>query len=420
MRGTCSGLMLVAALGLGGCGATVDPLGNDPVGPGRNEPGATPPDSDTLRALDGPASYPNAFDQLLGKTELEIDQKLDSAFERLFHGDPTTEAIYFTVGEDQAYIQDILHGDVRSEGVALGMLISVELDRRREFDRLWTFATASLRYASGPNRGYFRSTCADGPCADPYGHQELALALLFAHGRWGSKTGDIDYGSEALQLLAVLWHKEQENGGVVDGVTNAFDADTSLVVDEPTVDRARATRPDNVKPGYYALFARATADERWSKAAEAGRGFLKAAAHPKTGLLPSRAGFDGVAEPGSDTFTPGVYRAQLNMALDHVFGAEEPWYATESDRLLGFFAGQGMTTYGASYSLDGSRCLDCTRSLALVCMNGVSALPASAADRAGFVDAVWQLDPVSGNNRYYDGILHLLSLLTLSGRLRVY
>lgn len=419
MRGLSRALVVTLALALSGCGATVDPLGRDPNG-GSAEPGDAPPDSSTLSALRGPASYPNVFAELLGKTEQEIEQKLNGAFERLFHGDPTTEAIYFTIGDDQAYIQDILHGDVRSEGVALGMLIAVQLNRREEFDRLWTFAASSLRYASGPNRGYFRSTCADGPCADPYGHQELALSLLLAHGRWGSKTGQIDYGSEALQLLDVLWNKQRQNGGVVDGVTNAFDERTWLAVDEPTVERSHLTRPDNVKPGYYALFAQATRDERWSRAAEAGREFLKAAAHPKTGLLPSRAGFDGVPAPGSDTFTPEVYRAQLNMALDHVFGAEEPWYSTESDRLLGFFAGQGMTTYGASYSLDGARCLDCTRSLALVCMNGVSALSASTAGKNGFVNAVWQLESVSGDNRYYDGILHLLSLLTLSGRLRVY
>lgn len=417
MRGLVGALVVVSALGLGGCGATVDPLGGDPQSAG--DPGPSPPAKGTLYALSRPASYPNAFAELLGKTEQEIDQKLDATFERLFHGNPTTEAIYFTVGDDQAYIQDILHGDVRSEGVALGMLIALEMDRREELDRLWTFASSSLRYATGPSRGYFRSTCADGPCSDPYGHQELALALLFAHGRWGSD-GGIDYGAEALQLLDVLWNKERDNGGVVDGVTNVFGVESWLPVDEPTTSRARVTRPENVKPGYYALFAQATADEKWAKAAAAGREFLKAAAHPKSGLLPSRAGFDGVPEPGSDTFTPEVYRAQLNMALDHVFGAEEPWYGTESNRLLGFFAGQGMTTYGASYSLDGARCLDCTRSLALVCMNGVSALSASTADKSSFVDAVWQLESVTGDNRYYDGILHLLSLLTLSGRLRVY
>jgi oligosaccharide reducing-end xylanase len=416
MRGLRSGLLAIAALWLAGCGATVDPLGSDPQPPA----GPTAPNSDTLRPLAGPAKYPNAFGELLGKTEAEIDAKLDATFQRLFYGDPATEAVYFTVGDDQAYIQDILHGDVRSEGVALGMLIAVELDHREEFDRLWTFAASSLRYASGPNRGYFRSTCADGPCADPYGHQELALSLLFAHGRWGSKTGRIDYGSEALQALDVLWHKEQENGGVVAGVTSSFDPESLLVVDEPTSARSHATRPSNVKPGYYALFARATGDDTWSRAAVAARQFLKSAAHPKTGLLPLRAGFDGVAEPGSDTFESQGYRAQLNMALDNLFWADEPWYETESDKLLAFFVGQGMNTYGASFPLDGARCLDCTRSLALVCMNGVSALAATLADKTSFVDAVWKVEPMDGNNRYYDGILHLLSLLTLSGRLRIY
>lgn len=409
-------VLLACTLGLVGCGATVDPLGQDPS-VAAEPPG---PDSDTLRPLSAPATYPNAFRDLLGKTEAEIDAKLSATFEQLFHGDPATEAIYFTVGDDQAYIQDILHGDVRSEGVALGMLISVELGKRDEFDRLWTFAASSLRFADGPNRGYFRSTCEDGPCADPYGHQELALALLFAHGRWGSKSGRIDYGAEAMRALDVLWNKQRDNGGVVDDVTNAFDAETSLAVDEPTTARASVTRPSNVKPGHYALFAQATADEAWSRATEAGRTFLRAAAHPKTGLLPLRAGFDGVPEPGSDRFVPEGYRAQLNMALDQLFGAEEPWYEAESDKLLTFFAGQGMTTYGSSYSLDGSRCLDCTRSVALICVNGVSAVSAGSANKLGFVEAVWQLQPVSGDNRYYDGILHLLSLLTLSGRLRVY
>ena len=53
-------------------------------------------------------------------------------------------------------------------------------------------------------------------------------------------------------------------------------------------------------------------------------------------------------------------------------------------------------------------------------MNGVSALPATVAARRAFVEAVWNAEPTSGEARYYDGLLHLLSLLTLSGRLRIY
>jgi oligosaccharide reducing-end xylanase len=397
------------------CGATVDPLGYEPRPPDV----VKAPDSDTLRPLSGPASYPNPFRDLLGKSDAEVTAHVEAAFQRLFHGDPTTQAIYFTVGDDQAYIQDILHGDVRSEGMGLGMLIAVQLDHREEFDRLWRFAHAALEYDSGPARGYFRSTCSSGPCIDPYGHQALVMALLFAHGRWGSRTGSIDYGSEALRLLEVMWQAPAADEPAGSELTALFDAERLLVVDEPTRARASVTRPSNVKPGYYALWALATGDDRFSQAAQAGRTFLQAAAHPRTGLLPLRADFDGVPVPGSDSFIPEGYRAQLNMALDFVW-RDEGWYVTESDRLLGFFVEQGLPSYGSSYPLDGSRCINCFPSTALVAMNGVSALAATHAERSAFVEAAWDAEPQDGEARYYDGLLHLLSLLALSGNFRVY
>jgi oligosaccharide reducing-end xylanase len=51
--------------------------------------------------------------------------------------------------------------------------------------------------------------------------------------------------------------------------------------------------------------------------------------------------------------------------------------------------------------------------------NGIAAVPATGPERTAFVQAVWDLDPPSGVLRYYAGLLDLLSLLTLSGRLRV-
>ncbi|HVY30622.1 MAG TPA: glycosyl hydrolase family 8 [Polyangiaceae bacterium] len=402
--------LLLTLFGASACGATVDPLGRE-LSQDAPEPG---PDSDTLRPLDGPSRYPNAFREVLGKSEAEIDAKLESTFQRLFHGDATSEAIYFTAGSDRAFIQDILHGDVRSEGMGLGMLICVELDHRDELDRLWSYAASALRYGEGPEQGYFRSTCSDGPCADPFGQQQLTMALLFAHGRWGSHSGSIDYGAEALRSLAAMRSAERR------GATSMFDPESLLVVDEPSPERADRTRPSNVMPGYYALWAEATGDDTWLEIAEASRQLLEAAAHPKTGLLPLRARFDGSAEPGSDAFVPEGYRTQLAMTLDHVFTGGAAWYEGESNSLLDFFSGQGLTSYGASYPLDGSRCIDCNRSLALVAMNGVSALPATQASRSAFIQAVWDAAPTSGDARYYDGLLHLLALLTLAGRLQVY
>jgi oligosaccharide reducing-end xylanase len=399
-------------LGLAACSGTEDALG---------EEGVTHP---ALRPLQGPDTYPNPFRDVLGKSEAEIAAKLDNAWDTVFYGDPATYAIYFKVGEDQAYIQDILHGDVRSEGMGLGMLIAVQLDKHFEFDRLWRYAKATLEYSSGPKRGYFRSSCASGasgddsvPCEDPYGHQSLLMALLFAHGRWGS-SGDIDYEAEVWRVLDVMRGKEAENGGVVDDITNLFDGATSLVVDVPQGEGATRTRPSNVMPAYYELWAQATGDSHWNAAAEAARTYLASAAHADTGLYPARTTFAGAPLEGSSNFGPESYRTQLSVTLDKVW-FDEAWAVTESDKLLDFFSSQGIDSYGKSYTLAGE-VVESTRESALVSMNGVSGASATVASRADFIEAVWNQQPPSGVPRYYQGILHMMALLTLSGQMRVY
>jgi oligosaccharide reducing-end xylanase len=244
----------------------------------------------------------------------------------------------------------------------------------------------------------------------------LATALLLAHGRWGSRTGDIDYGAEALALLHAMRHRPSDGADV----TAMIDATTQLPVDEPSGEGARRTRPANVMPAFYELWAQATADASWVDVADAGRELLEAAAHPTSGLWPTRAEFDGSAVPGSDTFMPDGYRVLLHAGLDHAWFDASPWYVEESNRLVDFFTDQGLEFYGSSYELDGSACIGCGRNMALVAMNGVSALAATRAERIAFFEAVWNLELTEGQFRYYDGLLHLLSLLVLGGQLRVY
>src|ERR1022692_1371581 len=224
------------ALALSACETTVESLGyNDP-------------ESQVLHPLKGPASYPNPFKDLLGQTDADIATKIDTAFMQLFHGDPATQAIYVEVGTDQAYIEDIYHGnEVRTEGMGLGMLVAVELDKIDEFNRLWTYSKSSMiEIPSGSSQGYFKSFCdpPDGsapvPCLDPFGFAQFVMALLLANDRWGG-AGAINYGADAVALLHTMRHKEDDNGGVVDGVTDTFDAATTLVLDVPNVSAAGVT-----------------------------------------------------------------------------------------------------------------------------------------------------------------------------------
>ena len=81
--------------------------------------------------------YPNLFKNYLGKSDQDIQAKIDAAWNQLFYGDDATERVYYPVGSDMAYISDIANEDVRSEGMSYGMMIAVQLNKKEEFDRIW-------------------------------------------------------------------------------------------------------------------------------------------------------------------------------------------------------------------------------------------------------------------------------------------
>jgi len=379
-----------------------------------------------LAPLRAGGPYPNAFRDVLGKSDAEIAAKIAATFDQLFHGDPSSEAIYFTTGTDQGYILDVIHDDVRTEGMGLGMIVAVELGKRDEFDRLWRYAKAT-QHASGPSQGYFPSFCDKGgtvvACDDPFGLQQIATALLLARGRWISAPGAIDYGDEARNLLDVIRYKQDYNCGIVDGVTGTFDTNSKLVYDTPSVDSATISRPSIAMPAYYELWYQATGDAFWFEAAAAARNYWTASANASSGLLPVRATFDGTPVPGSDTFAPESYRALISIVLDYLWTGNQswaPWAVDESNRLLQVFAGQGIDTYGGSYSWDGRTVVDSTHQNSLVAASGALALIATFDRRAEFINAAWNLAPSTGKPRYYSGVMIMLAQLILSGQMAVY
>jgi oligosaccharide reducing-end xylanase len=404
----------LSLLWLQGCGTTVDAVGYNGDG--------SPADAH-LRPLRGPSTYPNAFRDVLGKTEAEITTRINVTFNQLFHGNLLSEAVYFEDG-DKAYVRDILHGDIRTEGMGFGMIITVELDRRQEFDALFRYAKEELQFTSGPNRGYFRSRCdllngGTAECLDPYGLQHLVMALIFAHGRWGSDSGEIDYEAEALALFDVMRNKEAQNGGIVEGVTNTFDANTKLVFDFPNESAAGFTRPVVEMPAYYELWAQATGDSFYAGAAVAARDYWKLVANQETGLMPVRAFFDGAPLPDWENFNPEAYRVHFNVSHDRIWFGSDDWHVEESNRLLDFFSSEGIASYGRIYTLEGEL-LQAGRDPSLIASNGPVALIATHGERNAFIQAVWEMPVPVGEGRYYAGMLQLLSLITLSGRFRVY
>jgi len=96
-----------------------------------------------------------------GHTPVESKAKIDRAFQQLFHGDGQQERLYFETGANEngplAYITDWANNDARTEGMSYGMMIAVELDRKREFDALWNWANTYMLVtdSANPSVGYF-------------------------------------------------------------------------------------------------------------------------------------------------------------------------------------------------------------------------------------------------------------------------
>lgn len=374
-------------------------------------------------------------------TPAEINARLTAAHRQLFHGDPKSEAVYFAVGGNSngplAYVHDVGNGDVRSEGMSYGMMISVQLDQRAEFDALWNWARSFMYHPSPthPAFGYFSwSMKTNGIPNDempaPDGEEYFATALLFASGRWGNGQGIYNYRVEAERILRDLRHRSSITGQTVKGRQTAvaiFHPARKMVRFTPDVDNSEHTDPSYHVPAFYQWWARVgPAEDRgfWAEAAVVSRDFLYRAAHATTGLTPDYANFDGSPwasswNPRSAEFHVDAWRTVMNWSVDWAWWASDVRQPELSDRLLSFFAAQGITNYGNHFTLAGQR-RSTDHSPGLVAMNATAGLAATHPRAREFVEAFWNTPVPTGRYRYYDGMLYLLGWLHCAGEFRVW
>ena len=93
------------------------------------------------------ATSSNLFSTLLGKSEAEVQARIDSIWTHFFTpGDISKynadgeKCVYYEVGDSMGIIVDTGSNDVRTEGMSYGMMISVQMNKREVFDRLWRWA----------------------------------------------------------------------------------------------------------------------------------------------------------------------------------------------------------------------------------------------------------------------------------------
>lgn len=385
----------------------------------------TSPYTESLDGYEGAyytKEYRNVFLEY-GYTEEAIDKKVNDAWNDMFYGSEN-QRIYYESGEEEAYILDAGNGDVRSEGMSYGMMMCVQMDKQKEFDKLWKWAKTHMQYQSGTEEGYFcwsmntdGTRRSNGPAPD--GEEYFAMALFFAANRWGDREEPYDYSNQARYILRQVLHQEDDGIG-----KNLWDVDKKII---RFISNVNFSDPSYHLPHFYELFA-LWADEEdrefWKEAAKTSREYLKLACHPETGLSAEYASFEGVPvkfNGGHDDFFSDAYRVAGNIGLDYYWFAADAWEVEQSNRIQAFFIKEGLSSHYSKYSIDGIKDPSGNyQSLGLISMNSMASLAAYGLNVENMVNNVWKQSTVFGKWRYYDDCLYFFSLLALSGKYRIW
>jgi oligosaccharide reducing-end xylanase len=420
-----------------------------------------------------------------GHTPAESRAKIDQAFQQLFHGDGQEERIYFETGANAngmlAYMTDWANNDARTEGMSYGMMIAVQLNKKREFDALWNWSNTYMLVTDpiNPSVGYFAwSMSTDGTPrstgAAPDGEEYYVMALYFGAHRWGNGKGIYNYEAEAAKILRGMRHHPVLTGT---GPFRIHPGDRPFVppdhpwpspnnkeraraaaasggaVAPPFFPRSQTPRPESIGPmvdeahfmirfvpnvengftdasyhlpAFYELWARwGPPEDRdfWAKAADVSRDLFAKVTGPETGLTPDRNNFDGsqiVGRNGVPTaFSYDSWRSTSNWSVDYSWWRKTAKETELSDRIQKFLISQGIGTFADRYTLDGKP-LSTRHSVGMIATTAVGSLAATAGPNSkAFVEELWNTPVPSGEQRYYDGLLYLMSMMHCSGNFRI-
>jgi oligosaccharide reducing-end xylanase len=399
----------------------------------------------TVKPNDGAGAYVSGKYRNLfledGHSQREISFKIQTAFKQLFHGD-TAHTIYFDAGKNDngplAYISDVLHHDVRTEGMSYGMMICVQLNKKQEFDALWNWAMTYMYISSPthPSEGYFAwsmktNGTPNAETAAPDGEEYFVMSLYFAAARWGNGAGIYNYKAWADKILTTMRHHAVKSGNTKFGqktVSAMVNEKAKMICFVPDSGANDFSDPSYHLPAFYELWSRwgPKADRAfWAAAADTSRNFFLKATNPKTGLAPDYANFDGTSRnifwnPNSGRFAYDSWRTASNWSVDWSWWHKDPREQDLSNRIQAFFASKGINTYGVVYTLDGE-VQENRHSTGLVSTNAVASLAATNPLAKDFVEALWDTPiPETFDTRYYDGLLYLMSLMHCSGEYRIW
>ena len=384
----------------------------------------------------------NLFATLLGKSEAEVNQRLDDIWHHFFtpadisrYEQDGEKSVYYTTADGMAFVMDTGSNDVRTEGMSYGMMISVQLGHRTEFDKLWAWAKRYMAYPAGSVwDGYFCWQCK--PDGTPFGHSNASdgelyfvTALFLAAEKWNEPK----YADEANAILEKVMSK---GNGVTDGkvtVYNLFNTTNHIITFVPDQGGHGFTDPSYQLPAFLQKWSKVAAKNRdfWKEAAKAARNVLIASAHPVTGLYPDYCEFSGKAyrwpHAGYDTsiYMYDAIRCTMNVGMDYyLYGKDKRRQRDVMRRCLTTFKNDDFQH--SFFPLDGTNAFgDGRYSQGMIGANAVGAFAlahSNSSDKAlarELVQRLWDAQPPTGKYRYYQGMVYMLSMLHVSGHFKL-
>jgi oligosaccharide reducing-end xylanase len=379
-----------------------------------------------------------------------------------------------------AYMTDWANNDARTEGMSYGMMIAVQLGHKREFDALWNWSKTYMLVTDpkNPSVGYFAwSMGTDGSPrstgAAPDGEEYYAMALYFAAHRWGNGKGIYNYQAEADRILRGMRHhavligtppfRIHPNGPPFvypdkpwPSLNNRLAAEEAAKQGKPWPPQFRIDRkprPERVGPmvdeashmvrfvaeqniggtdasyhlpAFYELWARwGPKEDRafWAKAADVSRDLFTKVTSPNTGLSPDRSNFDLTPAMGWDgkpsAFAYDSWRTVSNWSVDYNWWGKDARQRVLSDRIQDFLAGQGIHSFVDRYSLDGKP-ESARHSVGMVATTAVGSFAATPGlNSKAFLQELWDTPVPTGEQRYFDGMLYLMSMMHCAGEFRI-
>jgi oligosaccharide reducing-end xylanase len=328
-----------------------------------------------------------------------------------------------------------------------------------------------------PSVGYFAwSMNTDGTPrstgAAPDGEEYYVMALYFAAHRWGNGKGIYDYQAQADRILRGMrhhptltgtapfrihpndppfiqpetpWPSPNNHRAMADAAAQgkpwpavAPNRAPRPVTVGPMVDEAHAmirfvaetgspgTDASYQLPAFYELWARwGPAEDRafWAQAADVSRELFVRVTGADTGLAPDRSNLDMSPMAGRDgqpvPFSYDSWRTVSNWSVDYSWWHKDPQQPVLSDRVQKFLFDQGIHDFPDRYTLAGKP-LSMRHSPGMVAAAAVGGLAATpGAVSKAFLQELWTMPVPVGEQRYFDGMLYLMSLMHVSGEFRI-